>query len=41
MMEYKIMDQIKTDFCLKNDIKLIRIKHDENIEKELKWLIKN
>ena len=31
-------DKIKTNFCLKNDIKLIRIKHDENIEEKLKCL---
>jgi len=28
----KIKDQIKTDYCLKNNIPLIRIRYDENIE---------
>ena len=28
-------DKIKTDFCLKNDIKLIRIKYNENIKDKL------
>ena len=32
----KLRDQIKTDFCLKNGIKLIRIKYNENIEEKLK-----
>lgn len=36
----KKRDEIKTNFCLKNDIKLIRIKYDENIEDKLKWILK-
>jgi very-short-patch-repair endonuclease len=35
----KKRDQIKTDFCLKNDIKLIRIKYDEIINDKLRCLI--
>lgn len=34
----KKRDKIKTNFCLKNDIKLIRIKYNENIEEKLKCL---
>lgn len=29
-------DKIKTDFCLNNNIKLIRIRYDDNIEEKLK-----
>lgn len=32
----KINDGIKTDYCLKNEIKLIRIKYDENISQKIK-----
>lgn len=31
----KIKDSIKTNFCLENNIKLIRIKYDENIQEKL------
>lgn len=34
----KIEDEIKTNFCIKNDIKLIRINYKENIEECLKML---
>jgi hypothetical protein len=29
--EQQIKDEIKTNFCIKNKIKLIRIKYNENI----------
>jgi len=32
-------DEIKTQYCLNNGIKLLRIKYDENIEKKLKFFI--
>jgi len=32
------LDKIKTKYCETNDIKLIRIKYDENIEEKLKYL---
>ena len=32
-------DLIKTTFCQQNDIKLIRIKFDENIEEKLQWIM--
>lgn len=32
----KIRDQIKTEYCLKNNIPLIRIRYNENIEEVLK-----
>lgn len=35
----KKRDQIKTNFCIENDIKLIRIKYTEIVEEKLKWLI--
>jgi len=31
----KINDKIKTEYCLKNNIRLIRIRYDQNIENEL------
>ena len=34
-------DKIKTDFCNNNDIKLLRIKHNENIIEKLKKYISN
>lgn len=34
----KVRDQIKTNFCIENDIKLIRISYKENIEEKLKCM---
>jgi hypothetical protein len=34
-----IKDQIKTDYCINNNIQLIRIKYDENIEEKLKEIL--
>jgi len=34
----KIKDKIKTDYCINNNIKLIRIKYDENIEEKLNFI---
>ena len=34
----QIRDQIKTDFCLKNNIELNRIKYNENIEEKLSFI---
>ena len=34
----KIRDEIKTDFCLNNNIKLIRIRYDEDILDKLSFL---
>lgn len=39
--ETRKRDNIKTNFCLKNDIKLIRIKYDECVKDKLVCLIKN
>lgn len=35
----KIKDNIKTTFCEKNGIFLLRISYKENIEEKLKWLM--
>jgi very-short-patch-repair endonuclease len=37
----KIRDQIKNEYCLKNNIKLIRIKYNENIDKKLIPILKS
>ena len=37
-LKRKLLDEIKNDFCIKNEIKLIRIKYDEIIEEKLKFL---
>ena len=34
-------DKIKTDFCKNNNIKVLRIKYDENIIEKLKNKLKN
>jgi len=34
-------DKIKTDFCQKNNIELLRIKYDENIIEKLKKYLNN
>ena len=36
----KLRDQIKTDYCLNNNIKLIRIKYNESILEKLSFLVK-
>lgn len=36
----KIRDEIKNDFCKKNDIILIRISYDENIDDALIRILK-
>ena len=41
LLEQKQRDQIKTTFCKENNIKLRRIKYDENILEKLKKWIKN
>jgi very-short-patch-repair endonuclease len=38
LLSLKTRDKIKTDFCLDNDIKLLRIKYNENIEEKLKTI---
>ena len=35
----KIRDNIKTTFCEKNGIFLLRISYKENIEEKLQWLM--
>lgn len=35
MCTRKKRDNIKSDFCKKNNINLLRIRYDENIEKKL------
>jgi len=37
----KIKDKIKNNYCLKNNIKMIRIKYNENIFKKLKKIFKS
>lgn len=39
LTQIKKHDQIKNNFCEKNDIKLIRIKYDENIVEKLKIIV--
>jgi hypothetical protein len=34
----QLKDNIKTEYCKNNNIKLIRIKYDENIEKKLNFI---
>lgn len=34
-------DQIKTNYCLNNDIELLRIKYNENIENKIKTFLEN
>jgi len=33
-------DQIKNEYCIENNIKLIRIRYDENIEEKLSNILK-
>ena len=35
----QMRDKIKTNFCIENDIKLIRISYKENIEEKIKWIL--
>ena len=32
-------DKIKTEYCLNNNIQLIRIRYNENIENKLKFIL--
>lgn len=40
LMQYKINDEIKTNYCKENDIKLLRIKYNDNVDEILELFFK-
>lgn len=39
LIENKKRDEIKNNYCINNNIKLIRVRYDENIEEKLKDIL--